>query len=278
MFVEMKFGGGTNKKPAKTVVRPWTHQINGIGCGRFVSERLRFVSTETGLFSFKDSEETGAWIESNPVGRSTRLPLEYRGQRFDHFGDLDVDDVAGLVWVAVEGGGAPALMAFTPDLRYERHLTLPQKFAPWCAYKDGLVYTSEFGAGIVTGYDVSLGFKNAKAADVRCLPKRYDRIQGGVFDDHDRLVLSVDADDAPMIVVVNKNGTLHQEIKIDRRAFGPLESVVNALAGEAITRDKEMQGLHYENGALMVLVSDKNWWSDDGLILLHYTEVAEDFE
>lgn len=289
MFVPTQFGvegARGNQKPPFAVVRPWTHKINGVAAGTVrvgtADMRVRFVTTETGLFVLRDEgEETGEWALRGAIRlESDMLPREFDGQRFDHFGDCDFEQDAGLLWVAVEGGGRPALFAFDAALSYVSHAHIPQKFSPWCAVRDGIVYTSEFEAGVVFGYDASgvPAGRDAPCVKMLRLPRRYSRIQGGAFDKKGRLILTVDADDAPMVAVVNPDGSLHQEIAIDRRAFGPVEDVVNAVVGDTISRDKELQGLCYRDGQLEVLLSDKNWFSKDGLILLHYTEVEEDFE
>jgi hypothetical protein len=261
-----------NQKPAQTIAKRWTHQINGVTSASFGW----FITTQTGVYRFHDSPETGEWVRWGPnLERSGLLPYVFSGQRFDHFGDCDYDEETRTLWVAVEGGGAPAIFAFDSELRYLRHSSVSQTFTPWCAAHGGLVYTSEFEADHVTGYDVSGPV--ARAVREIQLPHRIARIQGGSFDKQGRLVLASDDDQDPHLAVVNLDGSLHQKLPIDRRAFGPADDLVNALAGKPASRDKEIQGLDAHGGALALLLSDKNWLGNDGLIFLHYSEVEEEF-
>lgn len=249
-----------NRHPS-SLTRRWTDCVNGLARG----PEHWYLATETAVHRFR----AGEWPSGSPDRTLRAVGEEIGGERFGHVGDLDCD-VAGNLWVPLEGGTLPSVGLFDRDLNYVCHWPLPGQIeSPWCAVGPGVLYSSDFNTEVVHAYGMpSTGTSNL----VRTIPlsERLTRVQGGCLLPDGRLLLSCDSDDGARLVSVGESGDVRTEVRIPRRNFGLKERIVNWFAGRPMARDEELQGLALDGDRVSVLLADKRWIGPDDLILLHY--------
>jgi hypothetical protein len=275
----------------------WTNYINGIA----INDEKTIITTETSIHLFLTKDIMQYIVYNcdlpNPIysfefkmphkfqsGMSLCNKTKYSAQYpiystiIEHFGDCDwLPD--GSFIVSSEGPDGPGILKFVihedliPCCEYIGKIPLWNQIeAPWCAYddKEKLIYTSDFDTDVVYAYPLEFNVHNNVPVGMIVLKDKLYRIQGGAMRDDGTLYLISDEDYNPRIISIDNTGLTKTFVGIKRNAFSRPEKIVNYFARKNIARDKELQGIAAYKGKLYQLLSDKNWFSNDGLKMLVY--------